>query len=51
MNGAQALIESLKQEQVEHIFGYAGATICPLADTLREHPEIRYTLVRTEQNS
>ncbi len=51
MNGAQALIESLKQEQVEHIFGYAGATICPLADTLREHPEIRYTLVRTEQNA
>lgn len=51
MNGAQALIESLLQEQVEHIFGYAGATICPAVDALREHPEIGYTLVRTEQNA
>ena len=51
MNGAQALIESLKQEQVEHMFGYAGATICPAVDALKEHPEIAYTLVRTEQNA
>lgn len=51
MNGAQALIESLIQEQVEHIFGYAGATICPAVDALKEHPEIGYTLVRTEQNA
>ena len=51
MNGAQALIESLLQEQVDHIFGYAGATICPAADALKEHPEIAYTLVRTEQNA
>ena len=40
MNGAQALIESLLQERVDHIFGYAGATICPAADALKEHPEI-----------
>lgn len=51
MNGAQALIESLIQEQVDHIFGYAGATICPTVDALKEHPEIGYTLVRTEQNA
>ena len=51
MNGAQALIESLLQEKVDHIFGYAGATICPAADALKEHPEIAYTLVRTEQNA
>ncbi len=51
MNGAQALIESLLREGVEHIFGYAGATICPAADALKAHPEIRYTLVRTEQNA
>ena len=40
MNGAQALIESLKRENVEHMFGYAGATICPAVDALKEHPEI-----------
>ena len=34
MTGAQALIESLKREQVAHIFGYAGATICPAVDAL-----------------
>ena len=51
MNGAQALIESLKREGVTHMFGYAGATICPAVDALREAPEIGYTLVRTEQNA
>ena len=36
MNGAQALIESLLREQVDHIFGYAGATICPVVDVLKD---------------
>ena len=51
MTGAQALVESLKLQKVEHIFGYAGATICPLMDVLSAVPEIGYTLVRTEQNA
>ncbi len=51
MTGAQALIESLKCAGVEHIFGYAGATICPAVDALASAPEIGYTLVRTEQNA
>ena len=48
MTGAQALIESLKRQQADHIFGYAGATICPIMDVLSSTPEIGYTLVRTE---
>lgn len=51
MTGAQILIVGLLREGVEHIFGYAGATICPAVDALKEHPEIGYTLVRTEQNA
>ena len=51
MNGAQALVESLKREGVTHMFGYAGATICPAVDALKDAPEIGYTLVRTEQNA
>lgn len=51
MTGAQILIESFLREGVEHIFGYAGATICPAVDALKAHPEIGYTLVRTEQNA
>ena len=51
MTGAQALVESLKLQNVEHIFGYAGATICPIMDVLSTTPDIGYTLVRTEQNA
>ncbi len=51
MTGAQALVESLKLQKVDHIFGYAGATICPIMDVLAKVPEIGYTLVRTEQNA
>jgi len=51
MTGAQALVESLKLQKVVHIFGYAGATICPIMDVLSATPEIGYTLVRTEQNA
>ena len=50
INGAQALMESLKREGVERIFGYAGATICPAVDALAA-TDIAYTLVRTEQNA
>ncbi|WP_409967590.1 biosynthetic-type acetolactate synthase large subunit [Bengtsoniella intestinalis] len=51
MNGAQALIESLKRENVTNLFGYAGATICSIVDALRQTDGIDYTLVRTEQNA
>lgn len=51
MTGAQILMEGLAREGVERIFGYAGATICPIADALREDPNLDYTLVRTEQNA
>ena len=45
ISGAQALMESLKREHVDHIFGYAGATICPAVDALA-HTDIAYTLVK-----
>ena len=51
MTGAEILLEALRRENVRHIFGYAGATICPIADVLREAEDIGYTLVRTEQNA
>ena len=51
LTGAQILMESLAREGVERVFGYAGATICPIADALREDPNLDYTLVRTEQNA
>ena len=51
LTGAHILMESLRQAGVTHMFGYAGATICPVMDVLREMPDIGYTLVRTEQNA
>ena len=51
MTGAQIMLEGLRREGVDHIFGYAGATICPIVDVLREDTEMGYTLVRTEQNA
>lgn len=51
LTGAQILMEGLTREGVERVFGYAGATICPIADALREDPNMDYTLVRTEQNA
>ena len=51
LTGAQILTEGLLREGVDHIFGYAGATICPAVDALKDTPEIGYTLVRTEQNA
>lgn len=52
MTGAEILIKSLLAENVSHLFGYAGATICPTMEALqRMAPDIDYTLVRTEQNA
>ena len=51
MTGAGILIEGLLREGVEQIFGYAGATICPIADAFLQTPRLGYTLVRTEQNA
>ena len=51
MTGAELLVQALLQEGVDHIFGYGGATICPIIDVLRRTPEIGYTLVRNEQNA
>ena len=51
MTGAQILVEGLLRAGVEKIFGYAGATICPLADVLLATPQLDYTLVRSEQNA
>ena len=50
ITGAQAILRCLEMEKVEQIFGYAGATICPIAEAQRDCA-IGYTLVRSEQNA
>ena len=51
MPGARALIESLRHEGVEVIFGYPGGQILPVYDELYDVKDIRHILVRHEQGA
>lgn len=50
MTGAKILIESLKKEGVEVIFGYPGGVVLPIFDQLYDAP-IRFILTRHEQGA
>ena len=50
-NGAQILLECLKREGVDTIFGYPGAKTLLVHDALYEDPELRHILVRHEQGA
>ena len=49
--GAQILLESLKREGVDVLFGYPGGAVIDIYDELPRHPEIRHVLVRHEQGA
>ena len=51
MTGAAALIECLRRESVEVIFGYPGGSLLPIYDTLYDVKDIRHILVRHEQGA
>jgi len=51
MVGAKALMECLKCEGVDVIFGYPGGQNLPIYDALYSTPEIRHILVRHEQGA
>jgi len=50
MTGAQVLLESLKREGVEVIFGYPGGQVLPIFDKIYDS-DIRFILVRHEQGA
>lgn len=50
LSGAQVIIECLKREGVEIIFGYPGGSVIPLFDALLDSP-IKLILVRHEQGA
>jgi acetolactate synthase-1/2/3 large subunit len=49
MNGARILIECLKKEGVDTIFGYPGGAVLPLYEEIYHCKEITHYLVRHEQ--
>ncbi len=51
LNGAQAMVNCLKEENVSVLFGYPGAAICPFYDELLREESMRHILVRQEQNA
>jgi acetolactate synthase-1/2/3 large subunit len=51
MKGAEIIMESLRKEGVEIIFGYPGGANLPMYDELHKYPDIRHILVRHEQSA
>ncbi len=51
MNGAQIVVEALKRQGVEYIFGYPGGACMPIFDALVDAPEQKIILVRHEQGA
>ncbi len=49
ITGAEALIQCLREEGVDTIFGYPGGAVIDLYDALMEIEDIRHVLVRHEQ--
>ncbi|MBR1727974.1 MAG: biosynthetic-type acetolactate synthase large subunit [Selenomonadaceae bacterium] len=51
MRGAQAVVECLKEQGVDTLFGYPGGMILPLYDALYDDKSINQILVTHEQNA
>jgi acetolactate synthase-1/2/3 large subunit len=51
MIAAKALVECMKREGVEVVFGYPGGAVLPLYDVLYDEKDIRHILVRHEQGA
>ncbi|MBU2514498.1 biosynthetic-type acetolactate synthase large subunit [bacterium] len=47
--GTQIILEALKREGVQHVFGYPGGCVIPLFDEFLNHKEIQVIRVRHEQ--
>jgi len=51
LSGAQIVIQSLKDEGVEYIFGYPGGAVLHLYDAIFQQDDVKHILVRHEQGA
>lgn len=51
MSGAEILIECLKREGVQHIFGYPGGVVLGIFDLLHDDKDLKLILTRHEQGA
>src|ERR1700722_18844677 len=51
MTGAEMVVRALKDQGVEHLFGYPGGAVLPIYDALFQQEGLRHILVRHEQGA
>ena len=51
MNGAEIVLQALRDQGVKDIFGYPGGAVLPLYDELFQQDELNHILVRHEQGA
>ncbi len=51
MTGAEMIVEALKDQGVETIFGYPGGAVLPIYDALFHQNKVHHVLVRHEQGA
>ena len=49
MTGAQIVVQALKDQGVDTVFGYPGGAVLPIYDEIFQQNEIRHIIVRHEQ--
>ena len=51
MTGAEIVVRALRDNGVEHLFGYPGGAVLPIYDELFQQDDIQHILVRHEQGA
>ena len=51
MTGAKMVVEALKEQGVDTVFGYPGGAVLPIYDEIFQQNDIRHILVRHEQGA
>ena len=51
INGAQIVLQALRDNGVQHIFGYPGGAVLLIYDELFQQEDIEHILVRHEQGA
>ena len=51
MTGAEMVIQALKDQGVDHIFGYPGGAVLPIYDEIFQQEDVQHILVRHEQGA
>ncbi|MCF6281189.1 MAG: biosynthetic-type acetolactate synthase large subunit [Candidatus Polarisedimenticolaceae bacterium] len=51
LNGGEIIVECLKKEGVEHVFGYPGGAVLHIYDAIFNQDDIKHILVRHEQGA